>query len=71
MTNRHLLGRALLGATALAVTSVATPAAAQHIDNIIAFGDSYADDGNAFQLGYANPQALAIYPTGRFSGGSN
>ena len=23
------------------------------------------------QLGYANPQALAVYPTGRFSGGSN
>jgi len=35
------------------------------------FGDSYADTGNAFALGYANPQALAVYPTGRFSGGSN
>ncbi len=71
MTNRRLIGRALLGATALAATSIASPAAAQHIDNIIAFGDSYADEGNAFQLGYANPQALAVYPTGRFSGGSN
>ena len=34
-------------------------------------GDSYADDGNAFELGYANPGALAIYPTRRFSGGTN
>ena len=46
-------------------------ASAQQIDRIVAFGDSYADTGNAFALGYANPQALAVYPTGRFSGGSN
>ncbi len=71
MTNRRLLGRVLLGASALAITAIATPAAAQRIDTISAFGDSYADEGNAFQLGYANPQALAVYPTGRFSGGSN
>lgn len=71
MLNRGLFGRALLGATALAAFSVASPAAAQHIGSIVAFGDSYADDGNAFQLGYANPQALAIYGTGRFSGGTN
>ena len=71
MTNRRLTGRALLAATALAATSIATPATAQRVDTITAFGDSYADDGNAFQLGYANPQALAVYPTGRFSGGSN
>ena len=50
--------------------SLATPAAAQQITRIVAFGDSYADTGNAFALGYANPQALAIYPTKRFSGGS-
>ena len=71
MTNRRLLGRVLLGASALAATAIATPAAAQRVDTITAFGDSYADEGNAFQLGYANPQALAVYPTGRFSGGSN
>lgn len=71
MTIRRLLARGFLGATALASISIAAPAAAQHIDNIVAFGDSYADDGNAFQLGYANPQALQIYPTGRFSGGTN
>ena len=50
---------------------MAAPAGAQQIDRIVAFGDSYADTGNAFALGYANPQALAIYPTKRFSGGSN
>jgi uncharacterized protein YhjY with autotransporter beta-barrel domain len=41
------------------------------VTRIVVFGDSYADTGNAFALGYANPQALAVYPTGRFSGGSN
>ena len=36
---------------------------------IQAFGDSYADIGNAFRLaGVPNP---AAYPTGRFSGGTN
>ena len=71
MTTCRLLGRTLLAATAISAASIATPVAAQRVDNIVAFGDSYADDGNAFQLGYANPQALAIYPTGRFSGGTN
>lgn len=63
--------RALISATAVAAIAAATPAAAQQVDRIIAFGDSYADPGNAFALGYANPGALAIYPTGRFSGGTN
>ncbi|HEY0626464.1 MAG TPA: autotransporter domain-containing protein [Allosphingosinicella sp.] len=36
---------------------------------IVAFGDSYADDGNLFELlGIPRP---AAYPTGRFSGGTN
>jgi outer membrane lipase/esterase len=63
--------RAFACASLITVAAVSTPAAAQQIDRIVAFGDSYADDGNAFQLGYANPQALAVYSTGRFSGGSN
>ena len=58
---------ALLGATALAL--VATPASAQRITRIVAFGDSYVDDGNAFQL--AGIPFPAPYSTGRFSGGSN
>ena len=45
------------------------PAAAQSVDRIVAFGDSYADDGNLFQLlGIAPPP---VYGTGRFSGGTN
>jgi len=67
-----LMSRALVGASAIALSVLAaSPAAAQNIDRIVAFGDSYADDGNAFELGYNNPGALAIYPTGRFSGGTN
>jgi outer membrane lipase/esterase len=64
---RHTLACASLGA----IAAVSTPVQAQQIHRIVAVGDSYADTGNAFALGYANPQALAIYPTGRFSGGSN
>ena len=71
MTNRRLIGRALLGATALAATSIASPAAAQRVDSIIAFGDSYADDGNAFQLAGVDPVTTVVYGTGRFTGGTN
>ena len=72
MTNCRLIGRALMGATALAAVSTTTPAAAQRVDNIIAFGDSLADDGNLFQiLPVVPPQAAQTYPTGRFTGGSN
>ena len=76
MTNHRLLAGALLAATAL---TCATPAAAQRIDRIVAFGDSYADDNNATSLILANPgtpaatraQIQQLYPTGRFSGGTN
>ena len=72
MKNRHLIGRALLGATALAATSIAAPASAQRVDEIIAFGDSLADDGNLFQiLPVVPPQAAQTYSTGRFTGGTN
>ncbi|MDB5667432.1 MAG: autotransporter protein [Alphaproteobacteria bacterium] len=48
---------------------MAAPAQAQRVDRIIAFGDSYADDGNLFQLiGIPRP---AVYPNGRFSNGTN
>ena len=62
---RALLGAATFGAAAV----TATPASAQHVDQIVAFGDSYADDGNLFQLiGIPFP---SVYSTGRFSGGTN
>jgi uncharacterized protein YhjY with autotransporter beta-barrel domain/phospholipase/lecithinase/hemolysin len=65
MTKCRLIAASLLAASAL----VATPAAAQRVDHIVAFGDSYADDGNLFEiLGIAPPTP---YSTGRFSGGTN
>ena len=68
MNIRRLSAASLLAASALAA---ATPAQAQRIDNIVAFGDSYADDGNAFQLAGIDPLTTQIYTTGRFSGGTN
>ncbi|MBA3666760.1 MAG: autotransporter domain-containing protein [Sphingomonas sp.] len=63
---KSLFAASLLATSAL---TLAAPAHAQRIDRIVAFGDSYADDGNLFQLlGIAPPSA---YGTGRFSGGSN
>ena len=67
MTKCRLLALSLLAASAL----TATPAAAQRVDHIVAFGDSYADDGNAFQLAGIDPATTGIYTTGRFSGGTN
>jgi phospholipase/lecithinase/hemolysin/uncharacterized protein YhjY with autotransporter beta-barrel domain len=59
----------VLGAS-LAFLIAAGPAHAQRVDRIVAFGDSYADDGNLFQILGFNP-APSVYPTGRFSGGTN
>ena len=70
---QHLASRALLAATAVAALAAATPASAQRVDRIVTFGDSYADDGNLFQLAGLNPLTFqnGIYRTGRFSGGTN
>ena len=64
------IAKALFGAaTAAGALAAATPASAQRVDRIVAFGDSYADDGNLFQLlGIAPP---AVYPNGRFSDQTN
>lgn len=64
---------ALAGAALFATVTLATPASAQRIDNIVAFGDSYADTGNLFALTGLNPATFqgGIYRTGRFSGGTN
>ena len=57
-----------LGAVAIMALSAA-PAKAQRVNRIVAFGDSYADDGNLFELlGIPRP---APYPNGRFSNGTN
>jgi uncharacterized protein YhjY with autotransporter beta-barrel domain/phospholipase/lecithinase/hemolysin len=54
---------------AVALAAAATPASAQTVDRIVAFGDSYADDGNLFELlGIPRP---APYPQGRFSDSTN
>ncbi len=60
----------LAGASLLAAAfALAAPAQAQRVDRIVAFGDSYADDGNLFELiGIPRP---AVYPNGRFSDGTN
>lgn len=68
MINRTLR-HALVAATAL--TFFAAPAAAQQVDRIVAFGDSYADDDNFFQLAGISPLSTQVYTTGRFSGGTN
>ena len=63
---RH--AKALLAATCLAAS---LPAAAQTIapTRIVAFGDSYVDSGNVFRI--SGTPFPAVYPTGRFSGGTN
>jgi len=68
---RRLMTCALLGASALAAIALPAPASAQHIDRIIAFGDSYADDGNALELAGISPGSTTVYPSGRFTGGTN
>jgi len=75
-----LIRRALLGASAIAVSALAaSPAAAQNVDRIVAFGDSYADTGIGRTTIITDPLANATfkaivtqsYPSGRFSGGTN
>ena len=66
---RHMpLTARLATATCLLALVAATSASAQQFSNITAFGDSYADTGNLFKItGTSSP----VYPTGRFSGGTN
>ena len=63
MSIRRLTAASLLAASAL---SFAAPAQAQRVDRIVTFGDSYADDGNFFQILGINPVTTQIYTTGRF-----
>ena len=69
----------LLAAATALTAFAAAPASAQRVDRIVAFGDSYADTGTAVGIFLASPltppatKALIqqVYPTGRFSGGTN
>jgi uncharacterized protein YhjY with autotransporter beta-barrel domain/phospholipase/lecithinase/hemolysin len=63
--------RAFACASLITIAAGSTPAAAQQIDRIVVFGDSYADTGNALRLAGINPATTQIYTTGRFSGGTN
>lgn len=63
--------RSRLALAATALTAFTTPAAAQQVDRIVAFGDSYADDDNFFQLAGIPLNTTQVYTTGRFSGGTN
>ncbi len=71
MSTKKTVRLALAAATAL--TAFAAPAGAQQIDHIVAFGDSYADDGNFWELAGINPLSgtSGVYTSGRFSGGTN
>jgi len=79
MSSVRSFSKVLLAASAVGAIALPAPASAQRIDHIVAFGDSYADDGNAIEILLASPfvpqatkdQLLLVYPTGRFSGGTN
>jgi uncharacterized protein YhjY with autotransporter beta-barrel domain/phospholipase/lecithinase/hemolysin len=65
------VSRILACVSLLSFAAAGAPVAAQQIDRIIVFGDSYADTGNALRLAGVNPLSTQVYTTGRFSGGSN
>jgi uncharacterized protein YhjY with autotransporter beta-barrel domain/phospholipase/lecithinase/hemolysin len=70
MSRLSRLLRAGAGLAALAAAGLsAAPASAQRVGRIVAFGDSYADTGNFWNL-TGIPRA-SIYPNGRFSNFSN
>lgn len=71
MIKRRRLSRALAGAAIAYAAMNAGTAFAQRVNRIVAFGDSYADTGNALALAGINPVSTIIYPTGRFTGGTN
>jgi len=61
--------RLILLALLAAGFGCASPAPAARFERIVAFGDSYADDGNIYELFGSTPPAR--YPRGRFSNGTN
>ena len=79
MLRGRRVARSLFCASVAALAMVAAPAEAQRINNVVAFGDSYADTGNILEILLGSPfvdqatkdQLRLLYPTGRFSGGTN
>jgi outer membrane lipase/esterase len=68
-TSRGWVCASIMVASAALLPMIGEARAQTVFTTIQAFGDSYADIGNAFRLaGVPNP---AAYPTGRFSGGTN
>jgi phospholipase/lecithinase/hemolysin len=68
--------KGLIGLIAVSLTAgCAAPAPAERaepaerVERIVAFGDSFADDGNIFELFGSSPPP--VYPLGRFSNGTN
>lgn len=57
-------------AAMLASCAIIAPAEARDFDRVVAFGDSYADIGNVAALA-PGLFDFTVYPTGRFSGGTN
>jgi len=57
----------------IVLASASAPTRAQQFSSIQAFGDSYADTGNlpAYLPPRLRPLFSLLYPTGRFSGGTN
>ncbi|MDP9413481.1 MAG: SGNH/GDSL hydrolase family protein [Pseudomonadota bacterium] len=61
--------RVIAAALTIAGAACASTAPPEKVERIVAFGDSYVDDGNIFRLfGVAPPR---LYPQGRFSDGTN
>ena len=67
MTKTHLLAATTM--VAGAATMMPQAAQAQRIDRVVSFGDSYADNGNAFALAGIEPYDTVVYSSGRFSNG--
>ncbi len=61
--------RVIAAALPIAGAACASTPSTHKVERIVAFGDSYADNGNIFRLfGVAPPR---LYPQGRFSDGTN
>ncbi len=65
---KRRLAPAICAGALLAGSALAANAQQQTFTRVVGFGDSYADIGNLFAITHTSSP---IYPTGRFSGGTN